>query len=485
MSALRIGFVTSELAPFVKAGGLADVSASLPAYLHRAGHDLRVFVPLYGSISRDDYAFTRVPELSGQRITLGDAVYPYEVLTAVLPGTDLAVYFVHCGALFNRNGTYTNDVDEHRRFFFLSRAALESMQRLGWAPDILHAHDWPTALLPVCVKTIYAWDKLFATTKSVLTIHNLGYQGVFGTDVLRDLGPIGTEYFDGEDLRAGRINFLKTGLRHADQLTTVSPTYAREIQTPEYGHGLDGLLRERAAHLVGILNGVDYDSWDPATDPYLPAHYTPKDLSGKAANKAALVHDLGMTPAPKAPVIGVVTRLAWQKGLDLFFDALPALLAQRDFRFALLGSGERKYEEFFMELQRRHPGRVCFWNGYNERLAHRIEAGADIFAMPSRYEPCGLNQMYSLKYGTVPVVRKTGGLADTVTMYDPKTGKGNGVVFEHLTAEGLHWGLDTAMSLYEQPEHWTRMQKNGMAADFSWDVEGAKYVGMYERLAKA
>ncbi|TPW10515.1 MAG: starch synthase [bacterium] len=380
-------------------------------------------------------------------------------------------------SISSRPGTYTSDPDEHRRFLLLGRAAIESMQRLRIAPDIVHVHDWATAIVPLYLKTMYAWDQLFARTKTVLTIHNIGYQGTFGTEILKDLNPIGTHYFDGEDLRNGRVNLLKTGLVHAHELTTVSPTYAREIQTPEYGYGLDGLLRMRSGELTGILNGVDYSLWNPATDKHLAA-----DLSGKAVNKAALLNAVGLAPAAQAPVLGIVSRLAHQKGLDLLFDPLPTLLNRRDFRFVLLGSGEPKYEEYFGNLVSRYPGRVAFYSGHQEKLAHLIEAGADMFVMPSRYEPCGLNQMYSLKYGTIPVVRKTGGLADTVEMYNPSTGRGNGVVFDHFTAEGLQWGLEAAMNLYQQPMHWRQMMLNGMSADFSWGVEGARYVALYRRL---
>lgn len=480
---LTIAFVTSELVPFVKAGGLADVSAALPSYLHGQGHDVKVFVPLYQSIQWQSYGIRPVEAVQGVAVRLGEATYTFSLMTARMPGTSMDVYFVHCPALYGRPGTYTSDPDEHRRFLLLGRAAIESMQRLGISPDIVHVHDWATAMVPLYLKTMYAWDQLFAKTKSVLTIHNIGYQGTFGTEILKDLNPIGTQYFDGEDLKNGRINLLKTGLVHAHQLTTVSPTYAREIQTPEFGYGLDGLLRMRSGDLTGILNGVDYSQWNPATDAHLAANYSPENLSGKTLNKAALLSAMGLAPASHVPVVGIVSRLAHQKGLDLLFEALPALLNRRDFRFALLGNGEPKYEEFFRNLVSHYPGRVAFYSGHQEKLAHLIEAGADMFLMPSRYEPCGLNQMYSLKYGTIPVVRRTGGLADTVAMYDPSTGRGNGVVFEHFTAEGLQWGLETAMNLYQQPAHWHRMMQNGMAADFSWEVEGARYVALYRRLA--
>jgi starch synthase len=285
-----------------------------------------------------------------------------------------------------------------------------------------------------------------------------------------------------EDLAAGRINFLKTGIIYADVLTTVSRTYAREIQTPEHGFGLDALLRARADHLVGIVNGVDYGEWDPAADPHLPHHYSAADLAGKKAMKRALLERIGLAHAEEVPVVGVVSRLTAQKGFELFFDSLPEMLLQRDFRLVALGSGEARYESFLSWLAAHHPGKVWFYRGYNEALAHWIEAGADLFLMPSRYEPCGLNQMYSLRYGTPPVVRRTGGLADTVEPWNPATGEGTGFAFEHFTPEGLRWALALALDTWRSPDAWTRLVRNGMARDFSWSKQVAPYEQLYSRL---
>jgi starch synthase len=494
MESLRICYVTSELAPFVKAGGLADVSAALPAELHRAGHDIRVIVPLYSRIDVATYPFRILPELQNVPVRLGRHNFTFTVLASKLPDTSLDVYFVHCPELYERDGLYTSDEDEHLRFLLLSRAALEACQRWSFAPDVVHANDWQTALLPLLIKTTYAWDRLFQQTRSLLTIHNLGYQGVFSGSILAELEvPDAARYLDRADLAAGRINFLKTGLLHADFLSTVSPTYAREIQTEAFGMGLEGLLRSRSESLVGILNGVDYSVWSPENDTHLAEQYSADNLDGKTANRRALLAALGLKPAfshaeaggNAVPVIGLISRFAYQKGLDLLGAAIPDLLARHDLRFALLGTGEPQYEELFRGLQKRYPGVVCFYNGYSNGLAHLIEAGSDLFVMPSRYEPCGLNQMYSLRYGTVPVVRRTGGLADTVEPFDPASGRGTGFLFDHFTADGLVWAVERALEVWRHPGLWQELQRNGMARDYSWPTQAGMYAELYRRMSGA
>jgi starch synthase len=494
MNPLRICYVTSELAPFVKAGGLADVSAALPAELHRAGHDIRVIVPLYSGIDAATYSFRVLPELQNVPVQLGRHTFSFTMLASKLPDTDLDVYFVHCPALYERDGLYTSDDDEHLRFLLLSRAALEACQRWGFSPHVLHANDWQTAFLPLLVRTSYAWDRLFHPTKSLLTIHNLGYQGVFAGTILTDLQiPDATRRLDKSDLEAGRINFLKTGLMHADFLSTVSPTYAREIQTEAFGMNLDGLLRARSDRLVGILNGVDYSVWSPEVDTHIAGRYSADSLDGKTANREALLSALGLKPAPThqqagsnaTPVIGLISRFAYQKGLDLLGAAIPELLSRHDLRFALLGTGEPQYEELFRGLQKRYPGVVCFYNGYSNALAHLIEAGSDMFVMPSRYEPCGLNQMYSLRYGTVPIVRRTGGLADTVEPFEPSSGQGTGFLFDHFTGDGLVWAVDRALEAWRHPGLWRQLQRNGMARDYSWPTQAGLYVELYRRMIGA
>jgi starch synthase len=480
---LNVCLIASEVAPLSKTGGLADVSGALTKYLHSAGHDVRLFTPLYSTIDRSKLDLRAVEFLQDVSLELGPHRYRYSVLAGHLPGSTATVYLIDCPVLYSRDSIYTTDVDEHLRFLAFTRAAFECCQRMSWSPAIVHCNDWHTAFGPLYLKTIYEWDRLFATTKSVLTIHNIGYQGTFGAHLAADIG-LGDKSFmlHQDELRAGRVNPLKHGIMYADAITTVSPTHAREIATDEYGMGLQTDLRARSSALSGILNGVDYDEWDPRHDRLLSRHYSPQDMAGKAALKQEIISRLNLKAGPDTPIFGIVSRMAGQKGHDLLFDSLPTLLEWRDFAFVVLGSGEAKYEEFFEKLQRDYPGRVSFTRGYNNELSHLIEAASDMFVMPSLYEPCGLNQMYSLRYGTVPIVRKTGGLADSVVPYDPSSGQGTGVVFENFDPEALEWALNAALDLYAQPAHWARMVRNGMAQDFSWQRQGALYVRLYEKL---
>ncbi len=482
---LKICLVSSEFAPLAKTGGLADVCSALSAFLHEAGHDVRPLLPLYRRISHSGLKTAPLDSLQNLSMRLGPHSVTYSIDRAQLPDSSLDIYLLRCPALYDRDSIYPAGDDEHYRFILLSRAAIEMCQRTGFAPDIFHAHDWHTALIPLFLKTVYAWDRLFAHTRTVLTIHNLGYQGIYGSGILGDLGlNDGARELHQDDLSAGRINFLKTGLLHADVLTTVSPTYAREIQSDEYGMGLQDLLRARRETVFGILNGVDYGEWDPAHDQLIPHRYSPDNLDGKRKNKLALKTELGLTTEDDAPLIGMVSRLTAQKGIDLIQSVLPEVLRARPLTFAVLGSGEPAFERFFTQLQRAFGGSVCYYNGYSNRLAHWIEAGSDIFLMPSRFEPCGLNQMYSLRYGTVPVVRQTGGLADTVDLYDPGTKAGTGVVFRDYNDAGLRWAVNTALDLFQDKEAWRRIVMNGMAKDFSWARQGAVYVDLFRRLTR-
>ncbi|MGH8496327.1 MAG: glycogen synthase [Gammaproteobacteria bacterium] len=482
MTPLRICLASSELAPFAKTGGLADVSAALGRYLHGAGHDVRMFLPLYSSIDISGLQLQPMNSIRGVPLALGSREFRFSVLRAH-PEDGPEVNFVHCPALFDRPGLYTPGDDEHLRFLLLSRAVIESCQRMGWSPHVFHCNDWHTALIPLFLRTLYAWDRLFARSRTLLTLHNVGYQGIFPAAVLADTGlEHSAHLLHQDDLSAGRINFLKTGVLYADALSTVSPTHAQEIQTDAYGMGLQDLLRARRSSLVGILNGVDYGEWDPRADPHLRFHYSASNLSGKEKNKRVLLQSLGLPYDRRTPVIGLVSRLMYQKGIDLIAESLPALLRQRELSFVALGSGEAKYERFLELLQRHYPGRVCFYRGFHTPFAHLVEAGSDFFLMPSLYEPCGLNQMYSLRYGTVPIVRRTGGLADTVDQFDPRTGNGTGIVFNDYDAAALNWALNLALDLFAQRRRWRKLQRNGMAQDFSWDRQGALYVELYRRL---
>ena len=418
-------------------------------------------MPLYGSIDGAAHGLEPV-EASTEGFALQKGT---------LPRSSVPVYFIDAPRFFARDAIYTNDEDEPFRFLFFCRAVLETCHHLAFAPEIFHLNDWQTALVPLLLKT--APSSFFDEAKTLLTIHNLAYQGVFSADVAKSIGVW--------ESKGGIVNFLETGLVHAEHLSTVSPTYAEEIQTPEQGYGLDGLLRRRRAELVGILNGVDYDTWSPAKDELIPFRYTENNLDGKKQNKKALLKELSLSQPEDVPLVGMVTRLSAQKGLDLLVEALPELLSRESCSLVVLGTGDAPYES----LQRHYPDRVCFYRGFHDRLAHWIEAACDMFLMPSRYEPCGLNQMYSLKYGTVPIVRKTGGLADSVKLFDPATGEGTGIVFEHYHVDGFRWALGAALELYRDRASWQRLVANGMAQDFSWERQVEIYVAIYRRLLGA
>jgi len=479
---LRICFIASEVAPLAKTGGLADVAGALAKYLHLAGHDIRVFMPLYAQIDRSSLEVWPVDFLQDVSLRLGTQVFRISVHTARLPGAATMIYLIDCPALYTRASIYTNDPDEHIRFIALTHAALMCCQRMGFAPQVVHCNDWHTGLAPLLLGTVFSWDRLFHQAKSLLTIHNLGYQGQFSAARAADTG-LGVQDFDYAETSQGRINPLKEGILHADHLSTVSPTYAREIQTSQYGWGLEDVLRTRATDLTGILNGVDYEEWDPRHDRHLPVHFDARQLQGKAELKRRLMQRTGLEPVASRPLIGMVSRMTLQKGFDLLFDTLPAVLTARDAALVVLGNGDTRYEGFFTELQHRFPGRVVFHRGYSEELSHWIEGGADLFLMPSLYEPCGLNQMYSLRYGTAPIVRRTGGLADSVTHFDPATGQGTGVVFNDFDAGGVRWAIDTALDWYAQPSLWRQLVHNGMAQDFSWRRQVGEYETLYRRLA--
>jgi len=482
--ALRICFLSAEYAPFAKSGGLGDVSAALTRHLALRGHDVRTFVPLHGQMDLRGVDLHPVDFLQQLTVDVGPHRFAYGVRTARVPNSDLWIYLIDCPALFDRPRIYSDGSDEHVRYLMLTRAGLECCQRMGFAPDVVHANDWHTAPAPLLLRTAYAWDRgIFGATKSVFTIHNIGYQGVFSAGSAGDLGPgVAPSMLPGDDLAAGRVNPMRLGILHADAVTTVSPTYAWEIRTVEGGHGLDADLRARGAAVSGILNGVDYDEWDPAHDRYVPHRYDARNLSGKAKNRAALLDLLRIDPAATTPLVGMVTRLTRQKGIDLLFDPLPEALDADAIRFVGLGSGEAHYERFMHGLQERFPGRAVVYSGYSEELAHLIEAAADVFLMPSMYEPCGLNQMYSLRYGTVPIVRRTGGLADSVQHFDPSTSQGTGIVFNDFDPGGVRWALSVAREWFGQPAVWRRLVRNGMRADFSWEKQVLEYERLYAEL---
>jgi len=469
--------VASEAHPFAKTGGLADVLGSLPRALVRLGHAVDVVVPRYRGIDAGSV-------IGRVTVTMGGQVDQAEI-SAVVEDRVRTVFVSHA-AYFDREYLYGADSrdypDNPERFAFLSQAALAWARSTGQRYDVVHAHDWQAGLVPLFVRrTAPEW--LSAPTATVFTIHNLAYQGVFDASWLPRLG-LGWDLLKVDALEYwNRISFLKGGVVFADLVTTVSPTYAQEIQTPELGFGFDGILRERSLDLVGILNGIDYDQWDPERDLNLPVPFSASKLAGKGAAKRRVLEAFGLPrtlEARRRPLVAMISRMVDQKGFDLIeqiSDTLPALGAT----FVLLGSGERRYEAQWRDLAAQHPARIAVRIGFDEGLAHLVEGGADLFLMPSRFEPCGLNQMYSLRYGTVPVVHATGGLADTIRDVDPRSGKGTGFTFADYSPAGLLAALARGLEMFENRPAWRRIQKAGMREDFSWDASAREYATMYDR----
>jgi starch synthase len=472
---MRVLFCASEVVPLAKTGGLADVAGALPAALAARGVDVRLAMPRYRGISIEQ------AHLGPVEVRTGDQMLAGTVGEARLPGGPLPVWLVDQPALFDRPGLYGEGGADYEdnlvRFAFFSRAVLQHLRVQAWRPDVIHCNDWQTALIPA----ILAAEGSGPAT--VFTIHNLAYQGLFPAAQFPRTG-LPRAMFTMQGLEFwGQVNLLKGGLYHADVLSTVSETYAGEIQTEEFGAGLDGVLRDRADDLFGILNGVDYAVWDPTVDTLIPARYSADDLGGKAVCKQHLQQALHLPIEPGTPLIGMVTRLADQKGLDLVAEVINDLL-DLGVQFALLGTGDPRYHALFEDLMARRPAQVAGRLGFDNTLAHLIEAGADLFLMPSRYEPSGLNQLYSLRYGTVPVVRRTGGLADSIVDATPRAleeGVANGFVFEAYTPAALWEALRRALDAYRAPAVWRRVQQHGMRADFSWNRSAGRYLELYER----
>jgi starch synthase len=477
---MHIAFVASECVPFSKTGGLADVVGALPRALAAAGHEISVYIP--------NYRHTRI---SNERKVMQSITVPFDDryrFCSVLAGTGypgVRFFFVDYPPFFDREGLYgtaSGDFpDNAERFALFCRAVLEASKIIG-VPDVFHCHDWQTGLVPVLLRTQYAEDPAFRDAGTIFTIHNIGYQGLFPPEILPllmlpwDLFTIAKmEYF-------GNVNFLKGALVSSDLITTVSRKYAQEIQTTEFGFGLEGVLKDRAQNLAGILNGVDYDEWNPQTDKYIAAHYSAEDLSGKRECKQDLLDSFGMSAAdPSWPMIGIVSRFAAQKGFDLIGQVIDRLSLEQVL-LVVLGSGDKLYEEMFLRLARRVPEKIAVRVAYDNVLAHKIEAGADMFLMPSRYEPSGLSQLYSLKYGTVPIVRATGGLDDTIDLWDPRSKKGTGFKFQEYSGDALLRTIHQALQVYRDQESWQKLMRNGMNKDFSWRVSAREYVRVYERV---
>jgi starch synthase len=479
---MRIVFAASEGVPYSKTGGLADVIGALPKSVAALGHEVAVFLPRY-----------KHTRLRQERVAIANLTIPmkdYLLFCQIIDGgkqDGVQFYFVDHPEFALRDGFY-GDVrgdypDNDERFAMFSRAVIEASKQLG-VPDVFHVHDWQTSLIPILLRSLYASDATFLRTATVLTIHNIGYQGIFPSSTMPKILLPWTlftmdklEFYD-------KVNFLKGGIVYSDYVITVSKTYAEEIQTPEYAFGLADIVRKKRGHLAGIVNGVDYGEWDPAADPHLPARFSADDLSGKDECKKALLREYGISEDMITwPVVGIISRFAAQKGFDLLEKALPQLLSE-DMILVLLGTGERHYEDMFKALARRFNDRLCIKIAYDNRLAHLVEAGSDVFLMPSHYEPCGLTQIYSMRYGTVPVVRATGGLEDTVEQWDPATGTGTGFKFSGYNPRELRAAMRQVLATFEKKDEWKQIMLNGMRQNFSWANPAREYVEVYEKALK-
>ena len=473
---MKILFAASECVPFIKTGGLADVVGALAPVLARKGHDVRVILPKYGMMA-EEYR-QQLRHVTDFYVKLGWR-HQYCGIEA-LERQGVTFYFVDNEYYFKRTYIYGLGGDEYERFGFFCRAVLDALPRLDFQPDVIHAHDWQSGMVPALLRIQYDRADFYRNIRTVYTIHNLQYQGVFGIEQVKDVLELPDDVFTNDKLECfGCANFMKAALVYADEITTVSPSYAEEIQTAYYGERLDGLLRARRNSLSGVLNGIDMQEYDPAADPLLPAHYSAQDLSGRAQCKAALQQGLGLTVDPQAPIIGMVGRLSSQKGLDLV-DHVIGQIMEENVQLVVLGMGESRYVNLFSWAEQQYPGRVAARFQMDHQLAHRIYAGADMFLMPSQFEPCGLSQMIALRYGCVPIVRETGGLRDTVLSYNHYNNAGNGFTFFNYNAHDMLFTIRRALRYYhEHPDVWRELQSRGMNGDYSWNASAETYLSLY------
>ncbi len=471
---LRVLFMSAEMTPFAKTGGVADVANALPRALRALGHDVRVVMPRYGRI--DSAKFGLHPLVQEMSVTLEDRQETAAILEAELDG--LPIYFVDSPSHFHRENLYGYP-DDGERFILYSRAATQLLKALNWSPNVIHLNDWHTAIVANWLKTIYREDPFFADTASVFTIHNLAIQGIFGWRILEVAGV--DEYtfmYPRIEELPNVVALMAHGILFADAITTVSETYAKEILTVEYGEKLNTLLLERQDRLFGILNGIDYDAMNPAEDPFLAQQYDVSTIEKRTANKLALQMDAGLSVDAEVPLIGCISRLTNQKGFDILSEVIDGLM-DLPLQLVLMGTGDQYYHEMFTRIARRYPGKVAVFLTFNTSLAQRIFGGSDMFLMPSHFEPCGSNQMVALRYGSVPIVRSTGGLADTVTDYDPRTGTGNGFAFEKYSGMMLFATIVRALEEYKHSDSWRKLMEAGMRADFSWANTARKYADLY------
>jgi len=481
MKPLKVLIATPEAIPFAKTGGLADVAGALPKALNKLDCDARIIMPLYRHVQEG--GFELKPTGFGVNVRLGFR----DIWASIFKGSvnGITAYFIKRDEYYDRKYLYTTPdgdyFDNAERFILFSRAVVEAIKKLDFKPDIIHCHDWQTGLIPTYLKTVYKNDSFFASTKTVFTIHNIAYQGQFPhshfhlAGLLQDIfHPEGIEFW-------GNINLLKAGIVFSDIVTTVSEKYSKEIRTAEFGYGLEGVLDSRKEKLFGVLNGVDYDDWSPEKDKLIIAKYDSKDLSGKVACRKDLLKEYNLNLSDDAPVIGIISRLADQKGFDILSQAMEDLMSM-NLGMVVLGTGEKKYHDLFAELAKKYPKKLGVKITFDNKIAHKIEAGSDMFLMPSKYEPCGLNQIYSLKYGTIPIVRATGGLDDTIQDYDPKTGDGNGFKFKEYSSQVLLAKMKESAKIFSNKKEWKKLVQKAMQQDFSWERSAKRYVELYERL---
>ena len=483
---MKVLVLSSEVMPLVKTGGLADVAGSLPLALKRLGMDIRLVLPLYHTVREGPHKIR--PILQGLEVPLGGKRRRADIFEARID-EQVPVYLIQQADLYDRTGLYGDSrgdyVDNLERFSFFCHAALKLVERISFRPDVIHCHDWQAGLVPALIEGPYGERPVFSGTGTLFTIHNLGYQGLFPADGLPKTGLPKEGFFHSEGLEFwGKISLLKAGIVYADLINTVSPAYAEEIQTPEQGMGMDGILQPRRASLHGILNGVDYALWDPSHDSCIRSHYSPGDLTGKGHCKETLIREMGLDPSfAQRPLLGVISRFDVQKGLDLLVKILHDVL-DLDAGLVVLGSGDERIQKALQQAAADHPGQIGVATGFDEPLAHRILAGTDLFLIPSRYEPCGLTQMYALRYGTVPLVRATGGLRDTIVPFDQRTGEGNGFSFGPFDPASFLSAIRKAIELFHDRTTWKKLMINGMKEDFSWDFSARRYLELFRSITE-
>lgn len=488
--ALRVVMFSAEAYPFVKVGGLADVMGSLPKVLDGLGANVTVVLPDYKAINHGQFGIAPYEGVGPFDVPMGPGFARAEIFHSVMPGSNVRIFFIGCPEYFSREGVYDDPItregffDNMERFVFFMKAGIELLSRLREAVDVIHCHDSQTALIPGMLATAYQKDPFFSATGTLFTIHNVAYQGLYPRETLYWAGIDHRYFYPSSPFEFwGRVNFMKVALEYADLINTVSKTYAEEIQSgPEYGYGLEGVLRSRREDLSGIVNGIDYHVWDPETDPMIPAHFCARNLSGKEACKAEALKSFGLAqPGPKVPLIGMISRLTDQKGFDLLelcIDEIAAL----DLQLVVLGTGQHRYQDMLRHMQARYPEKVGVKLEFNTRLSHVVEAGCDMFLMPSKYEPCGLNQLYSLRYGTVPIVRATGGLADTVIDYDADRVHGTGFSFKDYSAREMLVAVQRSLVVYSNTELWHELMRRGMSQDWSWERSARQYMILYQKI---